>query len=571
MLAFPSPQPAGFMVRSPLAVTPKQPWERTDRTRKPQTLLSLRTAAVAGAVIALRAKRSSLGAMSELLLNLRVANEKQRNEMLRKEDEKGLRAICAGLGQPSTGPSESALERIQEALKMEDALYQGPAARVIQVSGQVKETDGDVASLLQERYRVHDLKSICRTFGLSQGGKKQVLAERIATKALELWQVMKSRGLAEKAPPSSANGTVQDAGSESPSQSSPAPRAQRRARPAEVQEIMEDAGRSTQTPRQASPAQRAQRRARPAEVQEIMEDAGKSTQTPRQASPAQRARSRTIEIKVEPAGGPGGSARAKKTTATPSQASAEWDRLSQPVQVEQRGPTPSLQQRCINEAREIMGKDKEGAVIHEAEIVPEEDDEDEEDEQSRKERRYVQRRTKLVSYVAEESSEVYGDHQQQYLADLSDYIADASDDVRFDYLNDKLEAGSEVDQERLPKVLGPARDTPEYSAWHVEPYKEEMHLVGEMGPSRVAYCKWWDRAAGCGELVDRDDKRPVAVVAAALTTGANVTPTAKYLAQGEWVEYRRVPDAEIDRGILVRGVRGWPLQCEADGSRALPS
>ncbi|CAK9011689.1 unnamed protein product [Durusdinium trenchii] len=539
MLAFPSPQPAGFMVRSPLAVTPKQPWERTDRTRKPQTLLSLRTAAVAGAVIALRAKRSSLGAMSELLLNLRVANEKQRNEMLRKEDEKGLRAICAGLGQPSTGPSESALERIQEALKMEDALYQGPAARVIQVSGQVKETDGDVASLLQERYRVHDLKSICRTFGLSQGGKKQVLAERIATKALELWQVMKSRGLAEKAPPSSANGTVQDAGSESPSQSSPAPRAQRRARPAEVQEIMEDAGRSTQTPRQASPAQ--------------------------------RARSRTIEIKVEPAGGPGGSARAKKTTATPSQASAEWDRLSQPVQVEQRGPTPSLQQRCINEAREIMGKDKEGAVIHEAEIVPEEDDEDEEDEQSRKERRYVQRRTKLVSYVAEESSEVYGDHQQQYLADLSDYIADASDDVRFDYLNDKLEAGSEVDQERLPKVLGPARDTPEYSAWHVEPYKEEMHLVGEMGPSRVAYCKWWDRAAGCGELVDRDDKRPVAVVAAALTTGANVTPTAKYLAQGEWVEYRRVPDAEIDRGILVRGVRGWPLQCEADGSRALPS
>eukprot|EP00913_Durusdinium_trenchii_P022469 g21106.t1 len=317
------------------------------------------------------------------------------------------------------------------------------------------------------------------------------------------------------------------------------------------------------------------------------------------ASPAQRARSRTIEIKVEPAGGPGGSARAKKTTATPSQASAEWDRLSQPVQVEQRGPTPSLQQRCINEeptkaAREIMGKDKEGAVIHEAEIVPEEDDEDEEDEQSRslncfvcsrktfitlilildcftaeKERRYVQRRTKLVSYVAEESSEVYGDHQQQ--ASQNPILEDASDDVRFDYLNDKLEAGSEVDQERLPKVLGPARDTPEYSAWHVEPYKEEMHLVGEMGPSRVAYCKWWDRAAGCGELVDRDDKRPVAVVAAALTTGANVTPTAKYLAQGEWVEYRRVPDAEIDRGILVRGVRGWPLQCEADGSRALPS
>ena len=34
-------------------------------------------------------RHSSLEAMSELLLNLRVANEKQRNEMLRKEDEKG--------------------------------------------------------------------------------------------------------------------------------------------------------------------------------------------------------------------------------------------------------------------------------------------------------------------------------------------------------------------------------------------------------------------------------------------------------------------------------------------------
>lgn len=81
------------------------------------------------AAVALRAH--SLGAMSELLLTLRRAPER-RAEMLRKEDGKGLKAICAGLGRPSGGTPEEALQRIQEALKMEDELYQGVTARVIE-------------------------------------------------------------------------------------------------------------------------------------------------------------------------------------------------------------------------------------------------------------------------------------------------------------------------------------------------------------------------------------------------------------------------------------------------------
>lgn len=48
----------------------------------------------------------------------------------------------------------------------------------------------------------------------------------------------------------------------------------------------------------------------------------------------------------------------------------------------------------------------------------------------------------------------------------------------------------------------------------LSPITENQHLPCALSPR-------------CGELVDRDDKRPVAVVAAALTTGANVTPTAK--------------------------------------------
>eukprot|EP00435_Cladocopium_sp_Y103_P052580 s111_g16.t1 len=197
-----------------------------------------------------------------------------------------------------------------------------------------------------------------------------------------------------------------------------------------------------------------------------------------------------------------------------------------------------------------------------------EEDEEEEDEMARKQRRFKERRYKLMSYVVEENASAYGEHQQEYLKDLNAAIQDMPDGVRHSYLNDKLEVPNL--ESRLPKVLGPARDTEEYAAWHVEPYSEEMHMVGELGPARVAYCKWWDRARGCGEVVDTVDKGVAAVLAAALTTGANVAPTAKYLVQGEMVEYRRVKDAELDRGILVRGVRGWPLTCEMDGAKALP-
>merc|ERR1712137_1112392 len=96
-------------------------------------------------------------------------------------------------------------------------------------------------------------------------------------------------------------------------------------------------------------------------------------------------------------------------------------------------------------------------------------------------------------------------------------------------------------------------------------------MVGEVGPSRQAWCKWWDGTTGCGELVDLEDNNSVAVVSAALTTGANVSPRVKYLRQGEFVEYRRVDRGPelIARAILVRGIKGWPLMCEVDPSRVL--
>jgi len=412
--------------------------------------------------------------MSELLLQLRSASTPLREEMLQKEDAKGLKAICAGLGQPSGGTAEQALQRIQEVLRMEDDLYTGVIARIIQAVGQLAERNGDVLNMLQ-KYKVAQLKDMCKTLALPQSGRKALLADRIASKAMELWQVMKLRGA--EAEPS-------------------------------TQKAEFVAAEGVTAERAPATSASSSRRPRPAEVEEVMQVGERSS-------------------------------------------AGDTSRVEPPLRVQEPLEAEVLEQ-------------EQPPVVEEAD----EEDEEEEDAATRSARRFRERRSKLMGYVVEENATVYGEHKKQYLKDVSAAIKDMPDTVRHSYLNDKLEANTF--DSRIPKVLGPARDTAEYAAWHVEPYSEEMHMVGELGPARVAYCKWWDRARGCGEVVDAGDQGVAAVLAAALTTGANVAPTAKYLVQGEVVEYRRVRDADIDRGILVRGVRGWPLTCEMDGAKALP-
>eukprot|EP00930_Biecheleria_cincta_P040576 TRINITY_DN27797_c0_g1_i1.p1 TRINITY_DN27797_c0_g1~~TRINITY_DN27797_c0_g1_i1.p1 ORF type:complete len:708 (+),score=140.29 TRINITY_DN27797_c0_g1_i1:307-2124(+) len=198
----------------------------------------------------------------------------------------------------------------------------------------------------------------------------------------------------------------------------------------------------------------------------------------------------------------------------------------------------------------------------------------EEAQLEKRHRRLVERRMKLVGYLAEEVANAYGGYKNNYIADMNKMLAGASDRAREAYLSDNLEEPTPAMlTQRVPEVLGPTCQAPEFGAWHPEPVRHEMQMVGELGPSRLAWCKWWDMNTGCGELVDLDDQSAVAVVSAALTTGANVSPKLKYLTHGEFVEYRRVNQGagQAARGLLVRGLRGWPLMCEVDGSRALPS
>jgi len=192
----------------------------------------------------------------------------------------------------------------------------------------------------------------------------------------------------------------------------------------------------------------------------------------------------------------------------------------------------------------------------------------------KRQRRFVERRMKLVGYLAEEVAGTFGGFKDSYVSDMRNILQDASDGAREAYLSDKLEEASPaIISQRVPTVLGPTCEAPEFGSWHAEPVEDEMRMVGELGPARQAWCKWWDRVTGCGELVDLDDQSAVAVVSAALTTGANVSPRLKYLRQGEFVEYRRVVRgvSMTCRGVLVRGLKGWPLMCELDGDRALPA
>jgi len=197
--------------------------------------------------------------------------------------------------------------------------------------------------------------------------------------------------------------------------------------------------------------------------------------------------------------------------------------------------------------------------------------ESEVDKDEKKRQRSIERRRKLATYLAEELAGVFGKKKNRYIEDMKWMLQGASDASRDQYWVDKLDVPSaENVAERVPKILGPSLEAPEFGGWHSEQVSDRMAMVGEVGPSRQAWCRWWDESAGCGELVDLDDQLAVAVVSSALQTGANVSPRLKYLRHGEFVEYRRVDIPNGHRAVLVRGIKGWPLMCEV-GDVDLPS
>lgn len=229
-----------------------------------------------------------------------------------------------------------------------------------------------------------------------------------------------------------------------------------------------------------------------------------------------------------------------------------------------RGVTPTRRPSPVRAVPQEEELEEQVEVVETRAIADEE-----EAAAERKAERMRKRRMKLAAYMTEELAKTYGDHQEQYKQDMDAALSNMGEKMRETYFNEKAKTPSLaqkrlVQETKVPKVLGPTKEAPAYSGWAQVEYTEKMVMVGEVGPARQAWCRWWDRTTGCGELVDLDDEKEIAVVSAALQTGANVFPKMKYLRHGEFVEYRRVDRGEggSPRALLVRGIKGWPLMCE---------
>jgi len=100
--------------------------------------------------------------------------------MLQKENQKGLKAICAGLGlKRTTGSKPELLARIEETLSEEDRLYmpENPTARIIEVFGGLPDLRRGI-SFLEDKYKSAELKGLCKQLFLPVSGTKAELAQR---------------------------------------------------------------------------------------------------------------------------------------------------------------------------------------------------------------------------------------------------------------------------------------------------------------------------------------------------------------------------------------------------------
>lgn len=572
--------------------------------------------------------------MAGVLYKIRVVDPTTRAEMLEQESPEGLKAISVGLRLKGGGTRESAIQRIQEALEQEARACDPSSAtgRIVHAMGKVADL-GKATKWLTQNYKVDDLKALCIELRLSKTGNKKVLAERITAEAMELWKVQASRtaeGSIAAAPVEAAHEaaaveevavlevavpdvvSVEEA-AEEPAPTHTARSRSRRSRPAEVEQFFRD---SAEEPEEASGFSDSHSQVmqstgppavEPAELQQqstpssthwepasqprhlqsetTYEENGQKDPLPRRSTvPLEQPAWQEAQYRDAPVVGdrqlrdcPEEAVSAEGSWVQASngvQIGGTWDVRSGthlPPQAEERYRMADSQD-AANRNSLIPGvyDSSEDDDVVKTEPIPDK----EEAQLEKRHRRFVERRMKLVGYLAEEVANAYGGYKNNYIADMNKMLAGASDRAREQYLSDKLEEQTPAMlTQRVPEVLGPTCQAPEFGAWHPEPVQHEMQMVGELGPARLAWCKWWDMNTGCGELVDLDDQSSVAVVSAALTTGANVSPKLKYLTHGEFVEYRRVDQGtgQAARGLLVRGLRGWPLMCEVDGSRALPA
>jgi len=532
---------------------------------------------------------TGFGTIAGVIFVLRCANKARRKDLLLPENEEGLKAICVGLRTKSAGSKDKLIQSIEQALDADAALCapNTPTGTIVQKVGQFQ--NPSKCATFFTKYTVPKLKGLCGKLRLKKTGKKAELAERIAHEICELWRVVEAAAV----DPSISTAAATDARRDTPgsdvqgaisSSEASHPNEMRHALPDNAVAHLQSSGAFTmpldedackiEAAQEPIEATREEQHQRDIALQHV-ELPPSVDDPPLQVRAAEH---KEVQLAVTTEIAPDQWEDVPSSAQEGEQQQVMHGDSCAPGSAWPQGQEEEGHHRPLSEVQptpevymeeEELGHD-DGGGSHVVETVSLPDLEEQQDR--KRQQRFMERRMKLVGYLAEEVADTMGANKDRYLADMRHVLQEASEETREAYLSDKLEEPSDaLLTDRVPRVLGSLSEPPEFGAWHSEPVQEHMELIGELGPARQAWCKWWDSSTGCGEIVDLADHKPVAVVSSALTTAANVSPRLKYLRHGEFVEYRRVDrgEGQTARAVLIRGLRGWPLMCEVDGSRAL--
>mmetsp|Transcript_66843 Transcript_66843/g.173330 ORF Transcript_66843/g.173330 Transcript_66843/m.173330 type:complete len:417 (-) Transcript_66843:376-1626(-) len=166
-------------------------WRRPPNSGRNHTAVVVATAAMgASAVVGGRRRQAAahiVGTAASVVVAaavsfLRAAGATSRRARLRAERTGELRAICVGLRIKPTGDKVQLARKIEEALARDDELCSPsrPLGRLLYSLRRFEQPE-DAAKLLASKYRVEELRTVCRPLRLPTAGAKALLAGRIVT------------------------------------------------------------------------------------------------------------------------------------------------------------------------------------------------------------------------------------------------------------------------------------------------------------------------------------------------------------------------------------------------------
>jgi len=515
----------------------------------------------------------AIGAVANMLTALRRRTVEERRAQLEKENASDLKALCIGLRLKTAGGKEGMITRIEDTLMQEATLLgpDKPIGRMVRVVNKV----GNAAKIAQKlkELKVKDLQQMCVELRLPKSGKKDMLIERISDELQLLATTMDLEVHSEAAGESRAQ-TIQSGNATSP------------AHPTHAQKTQAGPSTEIHVSRMRKQTPQQQLDANPQVVRGKSQGKSSEIDATSQNHPApssSRAAQQTLNakhndaLKREPqAAHPRG-----QTPQGHAAASSQFRRSSTspadtlPRKGESPGGTAFTPESSVGSPSAASSRRNE-VDRRSAEVMPERDDHNviktvrrtspEEQKRADLEKRQLERSRKLTQYAIEELSSVFGEHKDRYNKSIQQVFQSAPSTTQQFLYSHKVWMPPNKTQHRVPSVLGPGKQLPEISGYHSEAWTPEMKMIGEIGPSRIGMCSWWNMEHSCGEVLDRETRETIAVLGSALQTAANVHPKLKYLKQGEWVQYRRVQDEDKPRGVLVGGIDGWPLMCEVESS-----